>query len=214
MATPDNNVPRTYRKPAFIPDGYIDVLGALPIVGKALFDDKWTGEEVTDRCKGEALQRRDQTVQWLRQSAYAGTISSKIITKFGTDHLLPKNVWAADTVSQIFNSGWAGFVEMAGYLPVNFEGHVLFCEREVTSALSTSTTTIGAERKCCGWLADKMRKGPPEKNKAEYLAEAKALFEIGSKAFLRAWGNALVDTDNIEWSKPGPKSIPPDQNPN
>lgn len=190
------------------------MLGALSFVGKALFGDKWTGEETTDRREGEALQRRDQTVQWLRQRAYAGTISSKIITKGGTDHLLPKNVWAADTASQIFDSGWAGFAEFAGYVPISFEGYVLFSDPELKSALPQSTKTIVAESRCRSWLADKMSKGHSEKTKAMYQAEAKDLFSVGSKAFNRAWASAIVDAGNPEWSKPGPKSIPPDQNPN
>ena len=229
MAAPVNRVPRTYRKPPFIPDGYVDVLGALSIVGKALFGDKWTGEEIDARSpaqrpaeaeeqhrrEDEARQRRDEAAQWLQQWAFARKGSSKVITKGGTVHDLPERVWGDENAWQIFDRGTAGFAELAGYDVVTFEGHVLFRERELRSALPTSTTTSNEERRCRKWLADKMRNGrPPEKTKAVYQSEAKDLFNTGSKAFLRSWANAIADTGNTEWSKPGPKSIPPDQNPN
>ena len=149
MAAPDNRVPPTYRKPAFIPDGYVDVFGALSIVGKALFGDKWTGEEFAarrlaqrqaeaeeqHRREDEARQRWDQAAQWLKQRAYDRKVSSQVITKGGTFHDLPERVWAAENAWQIFDRGTAGFAEAAGYDYVTFEGHVLFRERELRSAL-------------------------------------------------------------------------------
>lgn len=78
----------------------------------------------------------------------------------------------------------------------------------------SNVVTTNSERQCREWLATKMRNGPPEKTKAEYQSEARSLFKVGSNAFSRSWANAITDTGNTEWSKPGPKSIPPDQNPN
>ena len=68
-------------------------------------------------------------------------------------------------------------------------------------------STVGAETRCRKWLASLMSDGKfPQKSKPAYRAEAKAEFKTGTKAFDRAWGNAIADTGNAAWSKSGPKS--------
>jgi hypothetical protein len=65
---------------------------------------------------------------------------------------------------------------------------------------------IGAETECRAWLTGLMGAGPPTKNRAEYQAEAEKRFGIGSRGFNRAWANAVVNTGNTDWVKPGRKS--------
>jgi hypothetical protein len=67
-------------------------------------------------------------------------------------------------------------------------------------------STIAAETRCRAWLAGEMRKGPPAKAKADYEAEGKTLFSVGTRAFNRAWANAISETGNSKWSEPGRKS--------
>ena len=162
MVAPVNRVPPTYRKRAFIPDGYVDVLGALSIVGKALFGDKWTGEEIDARSpaqrpaeaeeqhrrEDEARQRRDEAAQWLQQWAFARKGSSKVITKGGTVHDLPERVWGDENAWQIFDRGTAGFAELADYDVVTIEGHVLFLEQEVRDALSAGAAPLSSKNPC------------------------------------------------------------------
>ena len=171
MAAPDNRVPRTYRKPSFIPAGYVDVLCALSIVGKVLFGDIWTGEEIADRSKDEALQRRDQAVQWLQQSAFAGKVSSKIITKGGTVHDLPKWVLAAETALQNFDTGTVRFADVSSLEPVMLEGYVLFHEQELRSASSTQGNAKEGDE------------GPPYRS--PYVAARGRLYTVWRETSLR-----------------------------
>ena len=67
--------------------------------------------------------------------------------------------------------------------------------------------TKGAETKCKRWLIALMSDdGKPEKTKTAYQTEAQAEFEIGTKAFRRAWANAIEETGNTDWSTPGRKA--------
>ena len=66
--------------------------------------------------------------------------------------------------------------------------------------------TKGAETKCKRWLIALMSDdGKPEKTKTAYRTEAQGEFKIGTKAFLRAWANAIEETGNTVWSRPGRK---------
>ena len=66
--------------------------------------------------------------------------------------------------------------------------------------------TIGAETNCKKWLVGLMTEGAPTKNKDAYRQEAVDTFKVGTRAFDRAWANAVGETGNTEWSHPGPKS--------
>ena len=72
--------------------------------------------------------------------------------------------------------------------------------------MTAAQATIAAEKRCRSWLAGLMRGGEPTKPKSEYLLEAQALHGVGTKAFQRAWRDAVTDTGNATWSKPGRKS--------
>jgi hypothetical protein len=66
-------------------------------------------------------------------------------------------------------------------------------------------STAGAESRTKAWLTDLMKRRDPEASKADYLAEAKQRFGVGERAFGRAWANAVVDSENHAWTKPGRK---------
>ena len=52
-----------------------------------------------------------------------------------------------------------------------------------------------------------MMKGDgPAKKKKDCHTEAERLFRVGTRAFKRAWDNAITETDNTKWNKPGPKT--------
>lgn len=66
--------------------------------------------------------------------------------------------------------------------------------------------TSGSEAKCKTWLIDLMKAGPSTKTQAEYRKEAESKFEpLGTRAFLRAWGAAVLEADASNWKKPGRK---------
>lgn len=71
---------------------------------------------------------------------------------------------------------------------------------------STAISTIAAETRCREWLAKLMCSGKPTMSRPKYQEEAVRLFGVGSRGFLRAWGNAITDTGNEDWKKPGRKS--------
>lgn len=66
--------------------------------------------------------------------------------------------------------------------------------------------TIQAETKCREWLVGLMKNGDPERSKSDYRTKAVAKFGVGKRAFGRAWANAVAETSNTNWIKPGPKS--------
>jgi hypothetical protein len=67
--------------------------------------------------------------------------------------------------------------------------------------------TIAAETECETWLAEQMRQGPPKMSKANYKNDCQERFGVGSRAFERAWANAVKQTGSTGWTKPGRKSI-------
>ena len=52
--------PKAYHEPAFVPDGYVDVLDALAIVGVAIYGDEWTAKELGAR---RPAQRQEESRQ-------------------------------------------------------------------------------------------------------------------------------------------------------
>jgi hypothetical protein len=68
-------------------------------------------------------------------------------------------------------------------------------------------STVGAEHRCRKWLLELMAgKSKPSKPKAEYATEAITQFGVSRRAFLRAWGTAIAESQNKNWSTPGRKS--------
>ena len=94
-------------------------------------------------------------------------------------------------------AGWAQLRRMKrpNFLPPTPSTH----DKEIVS-------TIAAETRCKKWLMALMELGPRDKVKADYRKEAKSQFGIGIRAFDRAWANAIKETGNKDWSKPGRKS--------
>jgi hypothetical protein len=84
-------------------------------------------------------------------------------------------------------------------------------EETLTSAQiegeQTRRATIKAETDCQKWLLELMKKpSEPTKNRDDYRTEAIQRFGVGKRSFKRAWDNAIRKTDNLSWSRPGPKS--------
>ncbi len=72
---------------------------------------------------------------------------------------------------------------------------------------SRQIATIAAETRCKNWLIELMSKdGPPDRPKPQYRSEAKSEYSVGTRAFDRAWQNAIAKTGNSAWSNPGRKS--------
>ena len=81
----------------------------------------------------------------------------------------------------------------------------LFPEKRATTP--ETPTTMPAQKKCEKWLIGLMgENSKPEKSKADYLMDALEEFKVSKRAFDRAWANAVSDTGNANWSKPGPRS--------
>ena len=75
-----------------------------------------------------------------------------------------------------------------------------------TAGDNQAATTIRDETSCQKWLEDLMAdESVPSRLKQEYRAEAQEKYSTGTKAFNRAWANALAATDNTKWNRPGPK---------
>ncbi len=70
---------------------------------------------------------------------------------------------------------------------------------------TTSTSTAGAETRCREWLENLMRSGSKKKSKSEYFTDA-GQFQVGTRAFDRAWAQAIKNTGKIAWKIPGPRS--------
>ncbi len=67
--------------------------------------------------------------------------------------------------------------------------------------------TANQQRLCERWLVDLMQGGkPPEMPKDDYQKKAQEGFAVSQRGFVRAWANAIKETGNLDWSKPGPKS--------
>jgi hypothetical protein len=65
-------------------------------------------------------------------------------------------------------------------------------------------TTAAAETRCRNWLINEMRANiQPPRRKAAYAAEAKAEFQVGPRAFSRAWDGAIQETKRFNWRNSG-----------
>jgi hypothetical protein len=70
-------------------------------------------------------------------------------------------------------------------------------------------STVGDETRCRKWLLEEMAAGDPKRPKAHYEGEAKRRFSVGPRAFKRAWDDAVAESGNARWSKPGAKNGAP-----
>jgi hypothetical protein len=70
-----------------------------------------------------------------------------------------------------------------------------------------AATEIDPEKAYQTWLICKMRAWKPTKSKADYRLDAQhdLKLTISTRAYLRAWESAVVESGNRAWSKPGPR---------
>ena len=78
---------------------------------------------------------------------------------------------------------------------------------ESMSSLPQPKGTVDAETECKAWLENLMANDSrPTKLKTKYFDAAYEKFAVGRRGFDRAWANAMIETGNFRWKKPGPKS--------
>ena len=64
-------------------------------------------------------------------------------------------------------------------------------------------SSAGAGTRCRKWLVGLMRDGPKTKSKSRYRDEAKNTYGVGTRAFNKAWEEAISETGKTDWSNPG-----------
>lgn len=70
--------------------------------------------------------------------------------------------------------------------------------------------SIKAESQCKCWLVELIGQGPQTKPQIKYRAEALQKWpNLGVNSFTRAWRNAIVETQTLQWGKPGRKKSSP-----
>lgn len=87
-----------------------------------------------------------------------------------------------------------------------------FPAESITKVFPTPSvsSTIKDEAACQSWLEELMsNSSQQEENKSYYQKQALSKFNTGTKAFNRAWANAIVKTGNTNWGKPGRKKSQP-----
>jgi hypothetical protein len=108
--------------------------------------------------------------------------------------LIPHHRWFGDIAPYMFITG-----KTEG-------GRSILIPQPVSRYATQGGSSIKAETHCQKWLVTKMKAGKPTKTREEYRAEAADKFKVGSRAFSRAWANAIAEAKNLEWRKPGPRS--------
>ena len=84
-------------------------------------------------------------------------------------------------------------------------------EKQITNQGNNSEnnkqqSTSNDENKCKQWLEGLMcDNSSQDKRKKLYQDEAKQNYNVGTKAFNRAWANAITATGNTNWGRPGRK---------
>lgn len=64
---------------------------------------------------------------------------------------------------------------------------------------------ISEEGRCTQWLLSLMKEANPDRPKSELKAEAFGMFKISGAGFQRCWTVAIRESDNLNWSKSGPR---------
>jgi len=118
-------------------------------------------------------------------------INYEVISK----KMLSYATWARVVIDRKDLRNWAN---ENGYRP-----QFLFPRKE---KISSSASNIKDEAACQSWLEELMSNSSQQKeNKSYYQKQALSKFNIGIKAFNRAWANAKTATGNTKWGKPGRK---------
>ena len=179
----------------FVPRGYLTLEKAVEYFGQLKHAGEWEAEKASSK-------------QEFQQLLFEGNLSAKLFTDYGDLISLPSRDWGGIGAERIFETGRASISVGNEYFPDTVHGLVLI-EQSAIGALTAeaSPSTTEAETKCRKWLTVLMTgNSKPEKVKAAYKKEAQAKWPVGSKAFGRAWTDAIKDTGNTTWSDPGRKS--------
>lgn len=73
--------------------------------------------------------------------------------------------------------------------------------------IPAKTGTVKVVKECRVWLEELMRIGPPDGPKQQYRQDAVTRFPgLSLRSFGVAWKQAVENTQNIAWSRPGRKS--------
>ena len=79
-------------------------------------------------------------------------------------------------------------------------------ESQASPAERRVLQTVNQQRLCERWLVGLMQNKQPAMRKDAYFAMAGKDFAISRHGFNRAWANAVKESGNLNWSKPGRKS--------
>jgi hypothetical protein len=110
--------------------------------------------------------------------------------------VIPYKVFAPDYAEQIWQEvHWERHEIEAAFPPY------MLVQKDSDSA-STNPSGNG-EDECRKWLVQLMQQSPKQHPKPFYEAEARQNFNIGSRAFIRAWEAALKETGNRDWNLSG-----------
>lgn len=186
----------------FLPIGYLSVQESIEQVGALLFGREWTPDETQNNSN----HNRSQAVERFQKHLYRGDVQSSILHDGGITFSLPNHAWGSDDISKAFSTGRIHYDYLEGQVIIE---EISFKKWLATLGTSKSISTVNAERRCHLWLTELMSCGKPKtKKKSEYQKEAFNQFGVGTKPFTRAWANAVSDTENSNWSKPGPRTNP------
>ncbi len=183
----------------FVPRGYLTLEKALEHFGQLKHPDDWEAEKASSK-------------RVFQQHLFTADLSADVLTDDGVLNSLRSSIWGSVEAERIFETGRASISVGNEYFPDTVHGPVLIEQSSIDALFDDdsddpSPSTNRAETECRKWLTALMTgNSKPEKAKAAYKTEAQAEFSVGTKAFGRAWGSAIEETGNTNWSRPGRKS--------
>lgn len=193
---------------------YSDTGWAVSFYKRWLQEDLWTLEEAKCLFKGED-PKDGRNYHDLSQNRFSISLGF-IWGPYDSEHVdlqdrIDRSIAAQTLPAQKINDTWyfrpgditAWFAKHTSHIPPKALLEVLGIN-ETPAGLRKQT--CGAETNCRTWLTDLMQNGSdPQKPKTDYEREAKNTYGVGSRAFGRAWRNAIEATRNDLWAKPGRK---------
>ena len=206
----------------YTPPGFLTLKGAVDLTGSRFFGSTWTGKEIRQlrRAPPQRLLRRlEDAVHKLRDLLASSKIPAIELAENGQQFRVQPSLWLSKYGRDVFNTGHRTMT-LREMLQAQQEGtrdrlilvpkdqlEVALEEHIKKSGATTQQTTLAAEIKCRKWLVNLMSDGKQmTKSKADYRTEAQTIFKVSIRSFDRAWGNAIAETGNEDWSKPGRKS--------
>jgi hypothetical protein len=204
----------------FVPPGFLKLQDAVDLAGKHCYGAAWTGREtrqLSDPPPKKPSDRLEAAVDQLRGYLALGRVAALAIAENGKHFSVPVSLWLSEDGRNVFNTGFCPPVALRESLQRRQDGtlrrrilvqekqlRALLIEEAGTSGAAAHQTTIAAETRCRDWLAQQMKEYERRPhNKTWYKAQAQEKFDVGSKAFDRAWANAIAASGNTNWSKPG-----------